>query len=426
MSVLSDVSAFSNPFGATANGQWSISKGVFTTKDKPAKSIIFFYEVKHKDEKDGGFLTAVDQIEDSGSRRLAIYKYPYRDGQGIADLGRDGETYSFNIKFTGQNYQQKLQEFLSVVVNNKTGGTLLHPVRSGSGGVSSGAISVRFHTWNFVHRHDEWNAVTIKAVFLEDNTDQILTANVPAASQDSALRSALQTLTAVQAQASALISSVSAVLLLPGAISSAMQQRLSSIVNQVSGLLGQLASTFSSNQQLQQLSAQSANVAGGVTSLNSGTVTTTVSGKTQQALLPPVFQVGFDPTTQAAMNTQLSNFINANQVSTQEAMYTANQARTAILAAINEVNTNLGNYGYDTMVLYRTLSAQIQTVVESCIAAAQNQVTLYVVPNNMSLRMIASLNGLDPDDQNLIESLNPYLGSVNVIPKGSQILVPVA
>jgi hypothetical protein len=107
-------------------------------------------------------------------------------------------------------------------------------------------------------------------------------------------------------------------------------------------------------------------------------------------------------------------------------MFTANQILTAIAAAISEITANLGNQGYSIVLQYRILAVQIQTVTQSAIANLQTQVTMYTVPYDMSLRMVAFLNGLTTDDQNEIENLNPFLQSVNYISKGTVIQVPAA
>lgn len=412
--VLAGVSALSNPYGVPSQGEWNLARGVYTTKVSN-KSMVFFYE-----KKDPVFTqhTAIDQITDSGGRRLAKYEYPYRDGQRMTDLGRRGETFTMNIKFHGLQYQTKLKEFLNVLVNSNEQAIVTHPVR--------GAVTARYSSHEFVHRYDEWNAVTIKVVFEEDNTDTLAQTNFANASQDSAIRNSLQNLVNAQAQISAAISSVSALLLLPNSIVNAMKNRLNSLTTQISGLIGQLGATFSSNTTIQALAASSQTIAGGITSLSSGTATSTASGSTVTAQLPPVFQVGFDPSTQTAINKNIAAFIAANQITPQQAVYSANAARAGITAAIAEVNTNMSNYGYDIVVQYRGLATSIQQAVESSIAATQSLVTIYTTQRPMSLRQIAFANGLTADDQNTIESLNPYLASVNYIPAGTQVTVPVS
>ncbi len=405
MSILSDLAAFSNPYGAQASGEWDLSKGVFST----ANGSTVFYYIKDPSPTQR---TAIENISDSGGRRLAVYEYPYFDGQRVTDLGRKGETFTFNIKFFGTQYKLLFNAFLSQVVNTNLRGTLTHPVR--------GAVQARFRDYEFVHTYGEWNAITIKAVFVEDNTDELNLVSVPGSSPDSVLRNALQLLTDTQSTISNGIFVASALLLLPGAIVASMQNRLNSLTGQISRLLGQLVSTFSSDSQLKSLSTQASAVTGGAPNLNAGTVGG--SGATSQ--LPPTLQVGYSATTQAAIVAQISNFVNANQITPQQAVFAANQLRLGITAAINEATANLGNDGYDTVLQYRLLANSIQASVESAIAIAQSTVVMYTVPETMSLRMIAKNNGLDPDRQNDIEALNPYLPSINFIPKGSVISVP--
>ena len=403
---IGDLGALANPFGVPSVGEWNLSEGIyFDTVTN--RSVTFFYETKDpvRTEK-----TALEQISDTGGRRLAVYEYPYRDGQRIEDLGRKGERFSFNIKFFGSNYQSKFNEFIQGVAQSRNPGKVTHPVR--------GTIPARFQDYEFIHRHDESDAVTIRATFIEDSTAELANANLAPASQNSALRSALQTLTDVQSSVGSAIFQVGAVLLLPGAIKNAMNQRLTSVVGQVSRLLGQLAATFSTDAQTQALIAQSTTLPNGVAGLN--------SGSTASSTLPPVFQVGFSPTDQAAILAQLQAFLAANQVTTQQAVFNANQARTEIGKAIAEIRANYGNAGYDMELSYSQLAIEIQTSTEAAIAAAQSLVKVYVVPTAMSVRMIAFKNGLDRDRQNDIEALNPYLTSVNLVPGGTVVVVPAA
>jgi prophage DNA circulation protein len=240
--TVGDLVSSINPFGASNLGQWNLARGVYTQKNtidpSASQSIVFFYETKKGE--DPTQRTAVDQISDTGGRRLAIYEYPYRDGQAIKDLGRKGEKFVFNIKFHGQNYQVLFEQFIKVVAGSKFPGTIIHPVRSGS----SGAINVKFQDWEFLHRHDEFNSVTIKATFIEDSTDQLLQVNAQLASPDTGLRGALQTMASTQSYISQAISDTSALLLLPAAIKASMEARLTSINGQISLLHSQAIQIF--------------------------------------------------------------------------------------------------------------------------------------------------------------------------------------
>jgi DNA circularisation protein N-terminus len=421
--LLQDLGAYSNPFGAPSTGIWNLCRGTFINANLEA--VVFFYDRK-TDSESPGAMTALDQTMDGGGRRLAVYEYPYREGQQVADLGRKGVTFTFNIKFFGQNYQEKFREFTAKVINVKGQGALIHPTLS----PVFGAFNVRFKDFEFIHRYDEWNAITIKAVFIEDNLgdfDLSLNAASQTVSTDSALRQGLQGLVSLQAGISQAISDVSALLILPGAIVKAMNNRLTSIVGQASRLMGQLGATFSSDNQLHSLSQSSLSVSGGVSGLTSGTaVSSSNGGKTALQELPPVFQVGFDPTTQNSIQDQIDSFVNASQVTVQQALFSANQSRGSITDAITEAETNMGNYSYDIVLQYREMAVTIQSVVEAAIASAQSKVKLYVTEEDMSLRQVAFRNGLAADRVNDIADLNPYIGSINYVPRGTTVTVPAA
>ena len=411
-----------NPFGLPSQGIWNLQQGSFTVGSNPGgllggianifsnNTVTFF--VENPIGQFPGQTTAIDTATDSGGRRLAVYEFPYVDGQSIQDLGKKGERFTFNIKFFGSNYQILFKDFIEIVTKSNQKGTLNHPVR--------GSFPARFLEWEYVHRHDEWNSVTIKATFIEDNTDQISGLNI-FNSINSILRNGLQVFSSVQSTIVTAISSTVAVLALPSSIATNLIQSFKNVAAQVSSLLGQLAATYSSDAQLQQLFSNATTLAV-VLQANTGTVASSTANPTGQ--IPPVYQVGFSPTDQANIATNLSNYVNSNQITPQQALFAANQARSLIAAAIAEVNSALGNEGYSIVLQYRVLAVQIQTVTQAAIANIQTQVTLYTVPFPMSLRQVAFLNGLAADRQNDIENLNPYLQSINYVSAGTILQVP--
>lgn len=397
-----------NPFGLPSQGLWNLQKGSFTTSDKG--QTVFF--VENSIGQLPGELSAIDTISDSGGRRLAVYEYPYIDGQAIQDLGRKGEHFTFNIKFFGQNYQLMFKEFIENITKSNQKGTLNHPVR--------GSFPARFLEWEYIHRHDEWNSVTIKATFLEDDTDQISSLNL-LNDINSMLRNGLQVLSSVTSTITSGLAEIVAIKNLPSSILKNLQSQFKAITATVSSLFGQLGATYSSDAQLQTLFSTAVNL-GNVLLTNGGVVTATTSNPTGQ--LPPVYQVGFSPADQTNITAQLSSFVNANQITPQQAMYQANQARSEISTAIQNINTELGNDGYSIVLQYRILAVQIQLVTQAAISSVQAQIKQYVVPRAMSLRMVAFLNGLTPDRQNDIEALNPYITSINYVEAGVILQVP--
>jgi hypothetical protein len=383
---------------------------------------LFYAEVRSGDQN--GQVTSIDSITDQANRRLAVYEYPYLDGQQLRDMGRKGESYTFNIKFFGPNYQAKYKEFYNNVYRSNSIGILSHPVLTAIRGV----MYARLQSFEQVHRAEESNAVTIRATFIEDNAATIAAGtNGQVDDPDTALQKSLKTLVNTSAAISGYITVAAATLQIPGALTAALAQRKASIIGQISGLLGSLGSTFATGNDLLSLFAIAGPALGGVPDQTYGTVATrTVTGATQLTQVAPVFQTGLDPASQALVDSQIDQFANANQITPAQAVYSANEVRSSIGQAISDVESALGNYGYDIVVLYREMAVDIQTTVEACITAAQSKVKLYKVPTTMSLRMVAYKNGLAPERQNDIENLNPYLGSVNLVPAGSTITVPAS
>lgn len=422
--ILEDIGAIgpaSNPFGPPSVGKWNLQRGIFT--NTRSQSMVFFFS-DPKDEsgvtsaETKNNLTGVESMSDSGGRRLAIYEYPYLDGQEVVDLGRKAETFSLNITFWGLNYQKRMEDFLRFIGREGGPGSLTHPIR--------GTIKACFREYEFVHSYNQWNAVTIKATFVETENIQG-TKNQTEITPNSKIRTALQALISNQGFISEKIFEVQALLLLPSAVAASMQLKLSSITNQFSRLVAALGVTFSSDQTTQLILSQTIPLIGGITTATSGTVNqTTSSGQGSLAQLPPVFQTGFDPVTNAKIKENLDTFVSANQITPQKAVFQANQTRQSITAAINEINDQFGNDGYDIVIKYRTLSVNVQEVVEASIAFSQTKIKKFVVNNPMSLRVVAKLAGLTPDRQNEIEQLNPYLSSVNYIPAGTVVTVPIA
>jgi prophage DNA circulation protein len=428
--IINSISNISNPYGAPSKGTWNLQRCIFQqlSNGNVQKSVVLFFEQRGAAASSGQIaeniqsITALDQVADAGGRRLAIYEYPYQDGQELSDMGRKGEVFTFNLKFWGLQYQERFNDFIENVTKYSGDAQIIHPVR--------GVFPVKFQNWDFVHRFDEWNAVTIKAVFMEDNSVQLQSLNGTAqttaksTSIDQSIRNSLSKLTQYQSAVQSALFDATAILLLPKAIQNALSQRLTSITNAVAGFQAQLAATFSNNATINTLGAQAASAGVSLINLSSGTVPN--AGSTTTSNLPPVLQVGYDPATTALIQSQLSSFLNANQITTQQAVFSANQQRAAISVAIAEAEANLGIYSFDVVFNYRQIAVMIQDVTETCISQAVTQIISYTPIIPMSLRQIAFANGLAPDRQNDIEALNPSLPSVNRVEAGTTVLVPAS
>jgi len=428
--LINSISNVSNPYGAPSQGLWNLQRGIFQqlTNGNVQRSVVFFFEKKGAPASAGQIPeniqsnTAVDQINDTGGRRLAVYEYPYRDGQEVADLGRKGETFTVNIKFWGLQYKERFDNFMDNVAKYSGDAQIIHPVR--------GVFPVKFRDWDFIHRYDESNAITIKATFIEDNSVQLQNLNgdkqntSKPTSVDQAIRNGLSKLSQYQSAINSAISDATAILLLPKAIQNSMALKLKSITDAIAGLQAQYAATFSHSAVTNKANAQAAQAGVTVLNLNSGTVSN--AGTTTTSKLPPVMQVGYDPVASALLQAQVSTFVNASQVTTQQAIFSANSIRSSISAAISDAESNLGVYSFDTIFNYRQMAVMVQDLTEACVSQAQTQVISYTPTIPMSLRQIAFANNLAPERQNDIEALNPFLPSVNRVEAGTTVLVPAS
>lgn len=405
--ILSTLGGFSNPYGAPSREEWAINSAKFRLLDGSNLEILFF-AAEPSEDRDGD-KTALENVGDSGGRRLAIYEYPYRDGQAIEDLGRKGEKFVFNLTFFGPRYRDRYIEFYQKVIEQRAQGILTHP--------SIGDITARLSDYEFIHSHDQFNAVKLRCTFVEDSTTntrdgQPSTDKIGAV--DSFLRTALSTLTKVQAAVQQNIFAYESISLLPGAVVAAMRQRLSSVVNLHAGLLSKMAATFASDGSIVDLASNS----GGVTGSNSGTSAAT--GRE----LPPVFQVGLAPAEAQVVAEHQDAFINANQVTATQLVYDTNRAREEVAEAIAYHESQLGSDAFDAVISYRELVVAYQKAAESCIKSAALQTVQYLVPYDMTLAEAAFLNKLSPDRMVDIDRLNPHIESANLLRQGDVVLVP--
>lgn len=406
--ILEALGGFSNPYGAPSRDEWAINSASFQLLDGSDEKLVFFASKSSEDPS--GNKTGLENVTDSGGRRLAIYEYPYRDGQVTEDLGRRGEKYVFIVKFFGSRYRDRYVDFYRKVINRRSIGILTHP--------TIGDVHARLETYEFIHKHDEFNAVALRCTFVEDTTDSTRD-NQPKNDRigaiDSLLRTALSVLTTVQRTVQTNIFSFQAILLLPQAVVNAMQLRLQSVINQHASLLAQMAATFGTDGSIIDLASSS----GGVTGANSGT-------STSGSQLPPIFQVGLPPSESAAVSSNQSTFINANQVTATQLIFNTNQSRAEVAEAIAFHESQLGSDAFEAVIAYRQLVVAFQKAAESCIKSTAIQTTQYLIPFDMTLAEVAFANGLDPDRMVDIERLNPDLGSANLVEAGSVLLIPSA
>lgn len=103
----------------------------------------------------------VERIDDSIMRRIAQYKYPWRDGADLEDIGRDPRRTSLTAVFYGDDYETSLSEFMSTVDEGKKG-LFVHPIL--------GSWQARLNISSIQHEPGKRDACTVQVEVLEDGT----------------------------------------------------------------------------------------------------------------------------------------------------------------------------------------------------------------------------------------------------------------
>lgn len=66
-------------------------------------------------------------IDDEARRSLARHSYPYTDGEDVEDMGRDARPISIKAFFYGDDYEDRLGEFIGAL-DERGAGPLVHPI----------------------------------------------------------------------------------------------------------------------------------------------------------------------------------------------------------------------------------------------------------------------------------------------------------
>ena len=74
-----------------------------------------------------GVTAEVRSIKDSGENALAEHNYPYRNGGDIENFGRDALKSAIEFVFWGDDYESRLQSFVSALEVLEAG-ELVHPI----------------------------------------------------------------------------------------------------------------------------------------------------------------------------------------------------------------------------------------------------------------------------------------------------------
>lgn len=410
MSDLNTQSGFNSIVGATGGistllnsltgaiaSNWDIQESSY---GHDGKQILF-----HIFKTAADYSAAVDNVQDTGGHRKIPIVFPYKDGQSTDDLGREGEHFDFNILFHGPNYKSQYQKFLKEL-DNPTPGTLVHPVR--------GQINAVAQSWITTHSSGEKQAVAMRVRFMEhsfsvDYGTTPIAKNVP-----SALTSAINFVSLIS-KAIATVQSVEFVL----------NNTKNLVVAILSGYLGGFTSNL---QNLNQTFNSSGSVNGVGGSLIPG-LSPTVAGQD-----PGVFNVASSPNNEAFLGTGSTVGAQGSQqltaaLASQQAIDAVSALRAALDLQIKQIEATEDGLGslifFDQILMLKQSAVALQDVLELGLQTSNNTVVTYKTPRDMSVREVCFANGLSPDNSYDIEVLNPNLLSLNFIPQGTLIEVPV-
>lgn len=104
-------------------------------------------------------------IDDEIVRRVVQYKYPYRDGADLEDLGREPRSTRLTCVFMGDNYESDLGAF-NMVVDEGKAGFFVHPIL--------GTWNARISRVGIKHSHDMRDVATVDVEVIEDGTSTTL------------------------------------------------------------------------------------------------------------------------------------------------------------------------------------------------------------------------------------------------------------
>lgn len=428
--------------------EWHLLEGSYRGGRKSAREVVFHVFISQQDYQAG-----VPRITDQEGRRKAKYNFPYKDGQTTDDLGARGNNIDVEIVFHGPTYQLGMNRLIAEM-NDRTPGTLIHPVR--------GVITAAAEDWTVVHAADATQAAMLQVRFTSHDFDTF--ASGVMTSIKTPRGALLKALSAIQQIANA-IAAIRQIVATLQSIAVSIQEKMQEIYTGYLSLAADARSVFGMTGS--DLAAFMPVQQGGIGAIRSGGLT---AGGVNPAADASTFGTGATTITtagQGGLRTTVGGFIIVSTRFTsvvspidpfanvpinllgdvaREAIALAQlvQNNATVRAMVAEVVGDIDS-AIDTIknkitdpqsssaaveALLSTRSTLLETAADmlDVITAGQQNgrpvIISYAAPHDMSIREVAFVNGLTPQDGDDIAALNPDLESVNVIDKGTVLLVP--
>lgn len=353
----------------------------------------------------GPYNAGLASVQDSGGRRLAIFEFPFVDGQTTDDMGRKGYTFSFDCIIHGANYLEGFKALKERIDNDPTPGDLIHPV--------IGLVRAKPQSWTFLHEDKSRQAVIIKLEFIEHNFDVgEITVNPDQSSNTGVFKNALAAALQFVSKIGSVIDKVNAVQNIVTSFANTLRRDLEEVQLTLRGTLVSINASFNTDG--------STDLPGALPINNGGSTTSDPTGDTGSASTVSVVASPNDP------------FESMRGTTTDVAVLTPQQAVDAVNAYRDQVSAMIKSIEdagaelefYDDILTLQASAIALQAACESGISSSRPRVIQYVTPRVMSVREVAFANGLDPERGGEIDQLNPSLDSLNQIDKGTMLLIP--
>lgn len=399
-----DFARATNSFGAgvlqtfTARGStdWLIEEGTYQSGIDPKRSVIFHVFKTSKDY--GG---ALSQISDSGGRRKAKFAFPFLDGQLTNDMGREAETFTLEIVLHGNNYLAAFNELISIL-NEPTPGTLTHPVR--------GKITCGMEHYELIHQDSQRKAVAIKLTMTEHSIEVLQLATAPKKSAPSLLSK----LTTAFSKIEDAINAVQGVVFLAQSVKNQIAQSLQAYQLSYSKVSGNMNSTFNAGGNIPALlPVQQGGLQSSSGAIISNSVTNAVSPNDPFALVPA-----------SLLSKELQQALAIDHI--QKDIENTRTQIASIIGTLEGAGNGQGSLEfYDNIVALRETVNDLLNAFVAGKQSSQISIVNFVTPQIMSVREVGFSNGVAPDNSFQIVLLNPEIESLNYIPKGTTLMVPV-
>lgn len=413
--TLSNASGVLNQLAGLNNATWDIQEAAYGHPPNKLVRFHIFKSAAAADLKSGESLGllgrlkddflptandyegAVSQIQDSISRRVVPFEYPYVDGQTTDDLGKSGQSYEFDVLLFGKGYYAA---YLALIkeFDDKRPGTLVHPIY--------GPITAKFKQATVTHKSEAREALAMKVTFLSHDFE------VSFQDAKKTTKSALATAVGFIGSINNIITKIQSNIATFSIVKSAIIGLVKGYSDLFSSSLVALNTTFNNGT--------SSDIPGLLPN-NSAQGTAFVSGVSPN---DPFANVTLSE-IQSQQSPVLASLQAADRVIALR-VYLTNLILTLENLAVNGVLKSGSLEFYDDILVLKQSGVAVQQVLELGLQSSNATIKNYTTPRLMSVREVCFLNGLSVDRSFEVEQLNPDSLSMNFLEKGSILKVPTA